>query len=40
LPDIDYLKLVPGSDLRNAGVDLGLPYSGSAPDLGVFESAD
>lgn len=40
LPSIDYLKLVPGSDLRNAGVDLGLPYSGSAPDLGAFESAE
>ena len=40
LPDIDYLKLVPGSDLRNAGIDVGLPYSGSAPDLGAFESAE
>jgi hypothetical protein len=24
--------------LRNAGIDLGLPYEGSAPDLGPFES--
>lgn len=40
LPDIDYLKLVAGSDLRNAGVDVGLDYRGSAPDLGPFESAD
>jgi hypothetical protein len=40
LPDIDYLKLVPDSDLRNAGVDVGLPYEGSAPDLGPFESAE
>jgi len=40
LPDIDYLKLVPGSDLRNAGIDVGLPFSGSAPDVGPFESAE
>jgi Right handed beta helix region len=40
LPDLDYLKLVTGSDLRNAGVDVGLKYSGSAPDLGPFESAE
>ena len=38
LPDIDYLRLVPGSDLGNAGVDVGLPYNGSAPDIGPFES--
>jgi hypothetical protein len=40
LPDIDYFKLVSGSDLRNAGVDVGLPYSGPAPDLGPFESSE
>lgn len=40
LPDIDYLKLVPGSDLRNAGIDVGLPYNGSAPDVGPFESVE
>jgi hypothetical protein len=40
LPDIDYLKLVSGSDLRNAGVDVGLPFNGSAPDLGAFESSE
>jgi hypothetical protein len=38
LPDIDYLRLAPDSDLRNAGIDLGLPYQGEAPDLGPFES--
>jgi hypothetical protein len=38
LPDIDYLRLVPGSDLRNAGVDVGVPYNGPAPDIGPFES--
>jgi len=40
LPDIDFFKLVSGSDLRNAGIDLGLPYNGSAPDLGPFESVE
>ena len=38
LPDIDYLRLESGSDLVNAGVDLGLPYTGAAPDIGPFES--
>jgi Right handed beta helix region len=40
LPNIDYLKLVQGSDLRNAGGDVGLAFKGSAPDLGAFESAE
>lgn len=40
LPDIDYMKLVPGSDLRNAGIDVGAPFNGSAPDIGPFESAE
>lgn len=40
LPDVDYLKLVPGSDLRNAGVDVGLTYNGAAKDIGVFESVE
>ncbi len=38
LPDIDFLHLVSNSDLINRGVDIGLPYSGSAPDLGPFET--
>ncbi|WP_258105293.1 Ig-like domain-containing protein [Marinoscillum sp. MHG1-6] len=37
LPDISYLKLVGGSDLIDKGVDVGLDYQGSAPDLGAFE---
>lgn len=37
LPDIDYLHLVNGSDLIDAGVDVGLSFSGSAPDIGAFE---
>ena len=39
LPDIDFMKLVPGSDLIDAGVDVGLPYNGIAPDLGYYETA-
>jgi hypothetical protein len=38
LPKIDFLRLAPGSDLIDAGVDLGMPFNGKAPDLGAFES--
>jgi hypothetical protein len=38
LPDIDFMHLAEGSDLIDAGVDLGFPFYGSAPDLGAFES--
>lgn len=37
LPDIDFMKLVSGSDLIDAGVNVGLPFNGSAPDIGPFE---
>ncbi|WP_243473809.1 Ig-like domain-containing protein [Winogradskyella sp. MH6] len=37
LPDINFLKLVSGSDLIDAGEDVGLPFNGSAPDIGAFE---
>jgi hypothetical protein len=37
LPDCDFLKLATGSDLIDNGVDVGLSFSGSAPDLGAFE---
>lgn len=37
LPYIDFLKLAEGSDLINAGVDVGLEFSGKAPDLGAYE---
>lgn len=37
LPDIDFMKLAKGSKLIDAGKDIGLPFSGSAPDLGAFE---
>ena len=37
LPDLTFLRLTEGSDLIDAGVDVGLPYTGDAPDLGAFE---
>ncbi|MEN8204255.1 MAG: right-handed parallel beta-helix repeat-containing protein [Bacteroidota bacterium] len=37
LPDLPFLKLHPGSNLIDRGVDVGLPYHGKAPDLGAFE---
>jgi hypothetical protein len=39
LPDITFLKLASGSDLIDVGTDVGLPYSGSAPDLGYAEAS-
>jgi hypothetical protein len=33
------MHLAPGSDLIDAGVNVGLPYSGSLPDLGCFETS-
>ena len=38
LPDIEFMHLATTSDLINAGVDVGRPFSGSAPDLGAFET--
>ena len=37
LPDLTFLRLKEGSDLIDAGVDVGLPYAGSAPDMGYCE---
>jgi hypothetical protein len=37
LPDITAFHLVSGSGLIDKGVNVGLPYSGSAPDLGPYE---
>ncbi len=34
----NFLKLAVGSDLIDKGTDVGLPYNGTAPDLGAFES--
>lgn len=39
LPNLNFLKLAQGSDLINAGTDVGLSYNGSAPDIGAFESS-
>jgi hypothetical protein len=37
LPDITFLHPAPGSDLINTGKDVGLPFSGKAPEIGAFE---
>jgi chitodextrinase len=37
LPTITAFTLAPTSDLINTGTNVGLPYSGSAPDIGAFE---
>ena len=37
LPVIQFGQLALGSDLIDAGVDIGLPYNGTAPDIGAFE---
>jgi hypothetical protein len=34
----DFLQLQANSALVDAGVDVGLPFSGKAPDLGIFEA--
>jgi hypothetical protein len=37
LPVLSFLHLAGGSDLIDVGTDVGLPFLGSAPDLGAFE---
>ncbi len=37
LPTINLLRLVAGSDLIHKGVNVGIAYTGSAPDLGAYE---
>jgi hypothetical protein len=32
-----FVRLVVGSDLIDQGVNVGQPFTGSAPDLGPFE---
>jgi hypothetical protein len=39
LPITSFARLAPGSDLIDAGIGVGLPYSDTAPDLGAFEFA-
>lgn len=38
LPDIDFMRPTPESVIRDAGVDIGFPFSGNAPDLGAIET--
>ncbi len=38
LPNTEFLQLRHDSDLIDAGIDVGLPFYGSAPDLGARES--
>ncbi len=38
LPNLTFLHLATGSDLIDGGIDVGLPYNGSAPDLGCYET--
>lgn len=40
LPYRSFLRLKAGSALIDAGIDVGIPFTGSAPDLGAFEYAD
>ncbi len=39
LPKMTFLYLADDSPLVDAGVDVGLPFLGAAPDLGAFESS-
>ncbi len=39
LPDINFGKLASGSDLIDAGKNVGIAYNGTAPDLGWHESS-
>lgn len=40
LPDITFMHLANGSSYIDAGVNVGLPYNGLAPDLGCFETGN
>jgi Right handed beta helix region len=37
LPTINFLRLAAGSDLIGKGVNVGIPYTGSAPNLGAYQ---
>lgn len=39
LPDITFMKLRSDSDLIDGGVDVGLAYTGNAPDLGAYQQS-
>lgn len=38
LPETDFLRLAPDSKLIDAGMDIGIPFNGKAPDIGAFET--
>jgi parallel beta-helix repeat protein len=38
LPKINFMRLAPGSDLIDAGANVGTPFSGNAPDIGAVET--
>lgn len=38
LPDNGFMKLKPGSQFVDKGVDIGFPFKDKAPDLGAFET--
>lgn len=38
IPESNFLKLKPQSIFIDAGIDVGIAYNGTAPDLGAFES--
>ncbi|HEY4787589.1 MAG TPA: T9SS type A sorting domain-containing protein [Bacteroidales bacterium] len=40
LPDVSFMHLANGSALIDAGTDVGLPYNGTKPDLGCFETSN
>jgi hypothetical protein len=40
LPVLPHLRLAANSTLIDKGTNVGLPYTGAAPDLGAFESGD
>ncbi|MBN1309005.1 MAG: hypothetical protein JXA18_13865, partial [Chitinispirillaceae bacterium] len=40
LPDVKFMHLSANSKLIDKGKDVGLPFTGSAPDLGAFEYKD
>jgi len=40
LPKLKYMRLSVSSPLIDAGIDVGEPFNGGAPDLGEFEHID
>jgi hypothetical protein len=37
MPKVDFLKLAAGGQMIDKGTDVGLPFTGAAPDLGAYE---